>query len=90
MTTEGFLQVLTMTKLNADTECSMTTKYTVELADGIDGLFTSVADEAQISKAELVRKALQLFIASRKAIQQGNRVGVVNKQGKLLTEFTGL
>lgn len=46
MTTEGFLQVLTMTKLNADTECSMATKYNVELADGIDGLFTSVADEA--------------------------------------------
>ncbi len=69
---------------------SMGTRYSMELADGIDELFCAVAEEAQISKAEVVRKALQLLIAARKAIRNGDRVGVVNKNGELVTDFVGI
>ena len=68
----------------------MVTKYLIELADGIDELFCAVAEEAQISKAEVVRKALQLFMVARKAIQEGDRVGIVSKSGELVTEFVGI
>lgn len=69
----------------------MSARYNMELPDHLNNEFTEVAAEAEISKAEIVRKALQLFIVAHRAVRAGDKVGIVSKQtGELKTEFVGL
>lgn len=68
----------------------MAAKYKLEISAALDELFTAAAAESQVSKEEIVRRSLQLFIVSHKAIREGNKVGIVSKSGELLTEFVGL
>jgi metal-responsive CopG/Arc/MetJ family transcriptional regulator len=70
----------------------MSTRYNMELPDRLNAEFTEVAKEAELSKAEILRKALQLYIVTHRAVRNGDKVGIVDptKAGALKTEFIGL
>lgn len=69
----------------------MATRYNMELPDKLNEELNQVSESAQISKAEIVRKALQLFFAAHKANERGDRVGIVDRStNELKTEFIGL
>lgn len=70
----------------------MSARYNVEIPDAVNKEFTMVAEESEVTKAEILRKALQLFIAAHKATRNGDKVGIVDKSkaGELKTEFVGL
>lgn len=67
-------------------------KYTMDLPEPINQQFTQVSAEDDITKAEILRKALNLFFAVRQARQRGDTVGIVaaNNRDALKTEFIGL
>ena len=70
----------------------MSTRYNMELPDQLNSDFTAVAAEAELTKAEIMRKALQLYIVTHRAVRNGDKVGIVDKAraSELKTEFVGL
>jgi predicted transcriptional regulator len=69
----------------------MSVRFNVVLSDDLNREIDRVAEEAETNKSEILRKALQLFLAAREGKQRGLKLGLVEpKSEKLQTEIIGL
>ncbi|GKS87431.1 ribbon-helix-helix protein, CopG family [Acidovorax sp. SUPP1855] len=69
----------------------MSVRFNVVLSDDLNREIDRAAEEAETNKSEILRKALQLFLAAREGKQRGLKLGLVEpKTEKLQTEIVGL
>ena len=69
----------------------MTARLNVALSDDLNREIDLVANDSQATKAEIFRKALQLYLAARKGQKEGYKLGLVDpKTDQLRTEIIGL
>jgi predicted transcriptional regulator len=69
----------------------MAIRFNVTLSDDLNQEIDQVVAETESSKAEILRKALQLFLAAREGKSKGLKLGLVDaKTDKLQTEIVGL
>jgi predicted transcriptional regulator len=72
-------------------ESVMSVRFNVVLSDDLNREIDKAADETETNKSDILRKALQLFLAAREGKQRGLRLGLVEpKSGKVQTEIVGL
>ena len=67
-----------------------TTRFTVTLSDRLNNQLEEVIGEDDESKAQFMRKAIQLYIVSRQAAREGKKVGIAKPDTELATEFINL
>jgi predicted transcriptional regulator len=66
-------------------------RFNVVLSDDLNREIDRVAEETESNKSEILRKALQLFLAAREGKRRGLKLGLVEpKSEKLQTEIIGL
>lgn len=69
----------------------MSVRLNVILSDDLNREIDRVAEEAESNKSEILRKALQLYLAAREGKQRGLKLGLVEPTTeKLQTEIVGL
>ncbi|MGE0151957.1 MAG: ribbon-helix-helix protein, CopG family [Reyranellaceae bacterium] len=69
----------------------MSVRLNVILSDDLNREIDRAAEETETNKSEILRKALQLFLAAREGKQRGLKLGLVEpKTEKLQTEIIGL
>ena len=69
----------------------MRVRFNVVLSDDLNEAIDKVAEEGETNKSEILRKALQLFLAAREGKQRGLKLGLVEPASeKLQTEIIGL
>lgn len=69
----------------------MSVRFNVVLSDDLNREIDRAAEETETNKSEILRKALQLFLAAREGKQRGLKLGLVEpKTEKLQTEIVGL
>lgn len=69
----------------------MTVKFNVALSDELNAEIDEVVQKTQNTKSEVLRKALQLYLAAQRGKAEGLSVGLVDKSTKQLkTEIVGL
>jgi predicted transcriptional regulator len=69
----------------------MSVRFNVVLSDELNRAIDQAAEETETNKSEILRKALQLFLAAREGKQRGLKLGLVEpKTEKLQTEIVGL
>ena len=69
----------------------MSVRFNVVLSDDLNREIDKAAEETETNKSEILRKALQLYLAARDGKRQGFRFGLVDAESrKLETEFVGL
>ncbi|WP_457356264.1 hypothetical protein [Roseateles sp. P5_D6] len=60
------------------------------MSERLNREFEEIAGEDDEGKATALRKAVQLYIVSRKAINDGMKVGIAKTDQELTTEFINL
>ena len=69
----------------------MAARYSVVLSDDLNREIDQAAAESENNKSDIMRKALQLYLAVREGKKRGKKVGLVDPTTeKLETEFIGL
>jgi predicted transcriptional regulator len=69
----------------------MSVRFNVILSDDLNRQIDNVVEESESSKADVLRKALQLYLAARDGRREGLKIGLVDPRTKeLKTEFIGL
>lgn len=69
----------------------MSVRFNVVLSDDLNSEIEKVAHDTESNKSEILRKALQLFLAAREGKQRGLKLGLVEPTSeKLQTEIVGL
>ena len=69
----------------------MSVRFNVVLSDDLNREIDQAAAETESSKSEILRKALQLYLAARDGSRKGLKLGLVEpKSEKLQTEIVGL
>ncbi|MFO1113039.1 MAG: ribbon-helix-helix protein, CopG family [Rhodospirillales bacterium] len=69
----------------------MSVRFNVVLSDDLNRAIDKAAEEAETNKSEILRKALQLYLAAREGRQRGLKLGLVEPvTEKLQTEIVGL
>jgi len=69
----------------------MSIRLNVVLSDDLNRDIEKVAAEAETNKSEIIRKALQLFIAASEGKRRGLKLGLVEPETRQMqTEFVGL
>lgn len=69
----------------------MGVRYNVVMSDDLNRDLDRAADETETTKSEVVRKALQLYLAAREGQKKGLKVGLVEPETRVMqTEFIGL
>ena len=69
----------------------MSVRMNMVLSDELNREIENAASESETTKSEILRKALQLYLAAREGKQRGLKVGLVEpKTEKLQTEIVGL
>jgi metal-responsive CopG/Arc/MetJ family transcriptional regulator len=69
----------------------MSVRFNVVLSDDLNHEIDKAAEETESNKSEILRKALQLYLAAREGKQRGLKLGLVEpKTDKLQTEIVGL
>ncbi len=69
----------------------MSKRFNVVLSDELIAAMDQVADKNETSKSDILRKALQLYLAAKEGTKQGMKLGLVDPTTKeLKTEITGL
>jgi metal-responsive CopG/Arc/MetJ family transcriptional regulator len=72
-------------------ECDMAARFNVVLSDDLNREIDKVVNESETSKSEVLRKALQLYLAAREGKRRGLKLGLVEPTThKLETEIVGL
>lgn len=66
------------------------TRLNITMPEGIADRLEKMADDAQTSKSEVLRRALQLFEVAHQSIKEGKKVGIASADGRLEREFIGL
>jgi predicted transcriptional regulator len=65
-------------------------RFSLTLSDDLNREIDQAAQETETSKNEILRKALQLYLAAREGKKKGLKLGLVNIEEKLETEIVGL
>ncbi|NKC14977.1 MAG: ribbon-helix-helix protein, CopG family [Gammaproteobacteria bacterium] len=66
-------------------------RFSVTLSDDLTKAIDQAATESEISKNEVLRKALQLYLAARDGQSRGLKLGLARPEtNKLETEIIGL
>lgn len=69
----------------------MSVRFNVVLSDDLNREIDKAAEETESNKSEILRKALQLYLAARDGKLRGLKLGLVEpKSEKLQTEIVGL
>ncbi|NOT68891.1 MAG: ribbon-helix-helix protein, CopG family [Methylophilaceae bacterium] len=69
----------------------MSVRFNVILSDDLNREIDLAVAESETSKSEILRKALQLYLAARDGSRRGLKLGLVEpKTEKLQTEIVGL
>ncbi len=69
----------------------MSVRFNVVLSDDLNREIDRAAAETETNKSEILRKALQLYLAARDGRQRGLKLGLVEPSTqKLQTEIVGL
>ena len=69
----------------------MSVRFNVVLSDDLNRAIGQAVEESESSKSEVLRKALQLYLAARDGARRGLKLGLVEpKTEKLQTEIVGL
>jgi predicted transcriptional regulator len=69
----------------------MSARFNVVLSDDLNQAIDKVAAETETNKSEILRKALQLYLAARDGKRRGLKLGLVEPESnKLQTEIVGL
>ncbi len=69
----------------------MSVRFNVVLSDDLNRAIDEAVVESETSKSEILRKALQLYLAAREGSRRGLKLGLVEpKTEKLQTEIVGL
>lgn len=69
----------------------MSTRLNVILSDDLDKAIEAVVTESESTKSDVLRKALQLYLAAHDGKRRGLKLGLVEpKSGELKTEIVGL
>lgn len=69
----------------------MSVRFNVVLSDDLNREIDKAAEETETNKSEILRKALQLYLAARDGKRRGLKLGLVEPQSeKLQTEIVGL
>jgi len=69
----------------------MSVRLNVILSDDLDEEIDRAAEETETTKSEILRKALQLYLAAREGKRRGLKIGLVEPDSrKLETEIVGV
>ena len=69
----------------------MSARFNVVLSDELNQAIDRAAAETESNKSEILRKALQLYLAARDGKQRGLKLGLIDTTtDKLQTEIVGL
>ena len=69
----------------------MSVRLNVILSDDLDEEIDRAAEETETTKSEILRKALQLYLADREGKRRGLKIGLVEPDSrKLETEIVGV
>jgi predicted transcriptional regulator len=69
----------------------MSARFNVVLSDDLNREIDKLAEESESNKSEILRKALQLFVAARDGKRRGLKLGLVEPiSEKMQTEIIGL
>lgn len=69
----------------------MSVRLNLVLSDDLNTEIEKVVSTSETNKSEIIRKALQIFLAAQKGKEQGLKLGLVDAQTRTLqTEFIGL
>lgn len=69
----------------------MPVQFSVEMSDDLNRDINRAVASGETSRSELIRKALQLYLAAVEGKGRGLKLGLVDpKTGKIQTEFIGL
>jgi len=69
----------------------MSVRFNVILSDDLNREIDKAVAETESSKSDVLRKALQLYLAARDGKQRGLKLGLVNPETqKIETEIVGL
>lgn len=69
----------------------MSVRMNLVLSDDLNTAIEQVVTDSESNKSEVIRKALQLFIAAQEGKKRGLKLGLVEpKTRQMETEFIGL
>ena len=69
----------------------MSTRMNIVLSDELAAKLDAIATQQESNKGEVLRKALQLYLAAREGTQSGLKLGLVDPESKeMRTEIIGL
>lgn len=69
----------------------MSVRFNVVLSDDLNRAIDVAVAETESSKSEVLRKALQLYLAAREGAQRGLKLGLVEPKSRTMTtEIVGL
>jgi predicted transcriptional regulator len=69
----------------------MSARFNVVLSDELNRAVDAVVEESETTKSEVLRKALQLYLAAREGSQRGLKLGLIDrKTQEVQTEIVGL
>jgi metal-responsive CopG/Arc/MetJ family transcriptional regulator len=69
----------------------MSARFNVVLSDELNRDIERVAREGETNKSEIIRKALQLYLAASDGKRRGLKLGLVEPETRQMqTEFVGL
>ncbi len=69
----------------------MSVRFNVVLSDDLNSEIDRAAEKAETNKSDILRKALQLYLAVQDGKRRGLKIGLVEPTtDKLQTEFIGL
>ena len=77
--------------LSASMEIMMSVRLNIVLSDDLNREIEKAAEQSESNKSEIIRKALQLFLAARDGKTKGLKLGLVDpNSNELKTEIIGL
>ncbi len=69
----------------------MSVRMNLVLSDDLNSAIERVVSDSESNKSEVIRKALQLFIAAQEGKKRGLKLGLVEPSTRQMeTEFVGL
>jgi predicted transcriptional regulator len=69
----------------------MSARFSVVISDDLNREIDQLAERSESNKSEILRKALQLFLAAQDGKKRGLKLGLVDPQSRQLeTEIVGL
>lgn len=69
----------------------MSARMNLVLSDDLNTAIESVVAENETNKSDVIRKALQLYLAAQDGKREGLKLGLVDPKTRLMqTEFIGL